>query len=80
MLDVVRQVVPMRLDGAIPAHYSPGAEARARSLQDMLVDAAAFYRDRLGLAPALTLAVLDPAAWKTVTNGGVPYGMPFVNE
>ena len=79
-LDGVRQAAPLRIDGPIPVHHSTGADSRARTLQDMLANAAAFYRERLGVSATLTLAVLDPAAWKTVTNDAVPYGMPFVNE
>jgi hypothetical protein len=78
-LDRVRQAAPHCIDGPIPVYCSPGAEARARALQDMLVKAAAFYRESLGVSTPLTLAVLDRAAWKTV-NDGVPYGMPFVDQ
>ena len=76
LLDAVRKAAPQRLDGPIPAHFSPGAEQRARYLQKVLGDASAFYRKRLGVSPTFTLALLDPPAWTSVTN--VPYGLPFV--
>jgi hypothetical protein len=45
----------------------------------MLAKASAFYRERLGVSPPFTLALLDPPAWKAVTGDAVPYGLPFVN-
>jgi hypothetical protein len=78
LLEAVRTAAPLRVDGPIPAHFSPGAEERARTLQKVLIDASAFYQERLGAAPAFTLALLDPPAWKSVAIGGAPYGLPFV--
>jgi hypothetical protein len=78
LLEAVRTAAPERVEGPIPAHFSPGADQRARALQNVLLDASAFYRDRLGVAPAFTLALLDPAAWKRVAGDGPPYGLPFV--
>ena len=77
LLDAVRSAAPQRVDGPIPAHFSQGAEQRARDLQGVLAKASAFYRERLGVSPTFTLALLDPPAWKSVTGG--PYGLPFVN-
>ena len=76
MLDGLRLAAPLRIDGPIPVHYSPGAEARARALRERLTQASAFYAEQFGVSPTYTLAVLDPPAWKAVTN--LPYGMPFV--
>jgi hypothetical protein len=78
LLDAVRSAAPQQVDGPIPAHFSPGADERARALQKVLLDASAFYKERLGVAPAFTLALLDPPAWKSVAIGGTPYGLPFV--
>jgi hypothetical protein len=78
LLDAVRKAAPQRLDGPIPAHFSPGAEQRARDLQKVLGDASGFYRKRLGVAPTFTLALLDATAWTSVTGDNIPYGLPFV--
>jgi hypothetical protein len=79
LLEAVRKAAPPRVDGPIPTHFSPGAEQRAKDLQGVLAKASAFYQERLGLSPTFTLALLDPQAWKSVTGGAVPYGLPFVN-
>jgi hypothetical protein len=80
ILDAVRKAAPQRVDGPIPTYVSAGAERRARDLQAMLLQGATFYRQRLGLSPTFTLALLDPGAWKAVTGGAVPYGLPFVDD
>jgi hypothetical protein len=80
ILDAVRKAAPQRVDGPIPTYVSPGAEQRARDLQGMLGKSGAFYRERLGLSPSFTLALLDPPAWKAVTSDAIPYGLPFVDE
>jgi hypothetical protein len=79
LLDTVREAAPHRLEGAIPAHFSEGAEQRARDLQALLVQEAQFFQDRLGIKTEVTLAVLNPADWKRVA-GDIPYGFPFVRE
>ena len=64
LLDAVRKAAPQRVDGPIPAHFSAGAEQRAKELQASVGQGLAFYRDRLGVSPTFTLALLDPPAWK----------------
>ena len=65
------------LPGKVPAYYSPGARARAAALQKMLDEALVYFRDRLGVEPALALAVLDESHWTAVRP--VPYGVPWVS-
>ena len=79
LLDTLRKVAPHRLEGAIPAHFSEGAEQRARDLQALLFQEAQFFQDRLGIKTDVTLAVLNPSDWKHLA-GEIPYGFPFVRE
>jgi hypothetical protein len=79
LLDAVRDAAPHRLEGAIPAHFSEGAEQRARDLQALLFQEAQFFQHRLGIKTEVTLAVLNPSDWKQVA-GDIPYGFPFVQN
>jgi hypothetical protein len=64
------------LPGPIPTYYSPGYRERAEMLQAWVRDADAFFRNRLRVAPEVSLAVLTPEHWTLVSMG--PYGVPFV--
>lgn len=64
------------LPGPIPTYYSPGYRERAETLQAWLRDADAYFRNRLRIAPDISLAVLSPEHWVLVSMG--PYGVPFV--
>jgi hypothetical protein len=64
------------LPGPIPTYYSPGYRERAETLQAWLRDADVFFRNRLRVAPDMSLAVLSPQHWALVSMG--PYGVPFV--
>lgn len=64
------------LPGPIPTYYSPGYRERAETLQAWLRDADAYFRNRLHIAPDISLAVLNPEHWTLLSMG--PYGVPFV--
>jgi hypothetical protein len=76
ILDDLQAAGLERLPGPIPTYYSPGYRERAETLQAWLRDADAFFRNRLHVAPEISLAVLSPEHWTLVSMG--PYGVPFV--
>ena len=74
----VQQLGLQSLTGTVPTYYSPGAQARAESLQAMLNEAVVYFRARLNIEPQLALAVLNEAHWAAVR--ALPYGIPGVSS
>jgi hypothetical protein len=74
----VQQLELHSLAGTVPTYYSPGARARAVTLQAMLNEAVVYFRDRLSVEPQLRLAVLNEAHWTEVRP--LPYGVPWVSS
>ncbi len=73
----VQQLALEVLPGRIPSYYSSGARERAAGLQKTLEEAAAFFEERIGVAPTLALAVLNEVDWAKLRP--VPYGIPWVS-
>src|SRR5271165_5383882 len=56
--------LPSLSGGDLPTYFSPGNEARARSLQAFVAGERSFYRAKLGVPlNDLVLAVLNPQQW-----------------
>jgi hypothetical protein len=77
-LDLVQQLGLEVLPGPVPTYFSPGSRTRAEQLQARLRAADDFFRDRMKVSPAISLAVLDPTHWAAISPG--PYGVPFVSN
>jgi hypothetical protein len=58
--------------------WSAGARERAAELQKTLQEAAAFFEERIGVAPPFALAVLDEGDWAKLRP--LPYGIPWVSS
>jgi hypothetical protein len=78
-MDAIKSLGLEFIPGTMPTYYSPHAKARARYLQGLLGGEIAYYADlfHVSFSP-ITMAVLDPKQWPTVSDGE-PYGMPSVD-
>lgn len=79
--DLLARVRALGLPSAtdrITVYYDRGHEAKAIRLRAMVQEAMRFFTDSLGVAPNLTLAVLEPAQWEKLRLGQ-PYGIPGVD-
>jgi hypothetical protein len=66
-----------RLEGRVPTYYPPGAEARARDAQALLLESTAFFKDKLGVDVEITVALLTRPQWASLIRWQ-PYGIPGV--
>lgn len=80
MLETVKQLEVDSVAGTVPLYFSPSYGERATRLRAMLEEAAAFFRDSLGISVGSNLAVLDEPQWKALDpREGRPYGMPYTS-
>ncbi len=61
----------------ITVYFEPGHEAKALRLRALVQDALRLFADSLGVAPALSLAVLERTTWERIITWQ-PYGIPGV--
>ncbi|MBC7897922.1 MAG: hypothetical protein H7066_21050 [Cytophagaceae bacterium] len=78
--DLLRQVRALGLPSStdrLTVYYDPGHEAKAVRLRTLIQDAMQFYADSLGVAPELSIAVLERPNWDRLIRWQ-PYGIPGV--
>lgn len=77
LLDRVRGLGLSLSPGPVQTWHPPELTARATALRALIEDAAAYFRDTLGVEAELHLAVLTREQWQAVIRGQ-PYGIPGV--
>jgi hypothetical protein len=77
-LERVQALKLPRLNGIVPAYYTPGYKERAREVQRFVIAEVRFAQRQLGVQVPLSLAVLDKAQW-SIAERQLPYPMPSVD-
>ncbi len=62
----------------LTVYYDRGHQAKAIRLRTLIQDALRFFADSLGVAPELTVAVLERPTWERLITAQ-PYGIPGVD-
>jgi hypothetical protein len=75
-LEVVRQLNLPNQEGVVPLYYSGCCRQRALEVQKALEGFTSFYKEKLGIASDLSLAVLDKSDWKRVSEKMPPGLLP----
>jgi hypothetical protein len=79
--DLLREVRAAGLQSAtdrLTVYYDRGHQAKALRLRTLIQDALQFFADSLGVAPELSIAVLERPTWERLIKSGQPYGIPGV--
>jgi hypothetical protein len=80
--DLLQRVRAAGLQSAtdrLTVYYDRGHQAKAIQLRTLIQDALRFFSDSLGVAPELSIAVLERPTWERLITSGQPYGIPGVD-
>src|SRR3972149_1147366 len=77
-LTSVRSLKVDSLKAGLTVYFTPGYEARAEYLAEILIEANRYFKDSLGVEYVYYLAVLDEEQWNELSSP-YPYGMPWNN-
>ncbi|HEV3482261.1 MAG TPA: hypothetical protein VGR97_08020 [Candidatus Acidoferrales bacterium] len=75
-LEAVLQLNLPHHAGIVPVYYSSCCRERAFEIQNALESFASFYKEKLGIASDLSVAVLDESDWKRVSEKMPPGLLP----
>jgi hypothetical protein len=75
-LEVVRQLNLPNQEGVVPLYYSGCCRQRALEVQKALENFTSFYKEKLGIASDISVAVLDDSDWKRVAEKMPPGLLP----